>query len=409
MNLPEPHGGRLVDRRLGEAEVQRRLAERGELSEIVLSEEASFDLEKIAVGAYSPLEGFQGSTDLEAILRQGRLADGTPWTLPILLPQLFPGEDGGEKVVPGDELLLTDPSHRPLGILHLEEIFPLQKAAIAERIYGTTDTAHPNVADLAMAPTHGYAGPIWLIDRPRVAARELELTPEQTRAVFRSRGWTNVAAYQCRNPPHTAHEQLQRQTLEREEIDGLLLHPVVGRLKPGDYRPEIILRAYRVLTERYLPADRVLLASLSISMRYAGPKAAIFLAIVRKNFGCRSYIVGRDQAGVGGYYDPKAAQAIFDEYPELGVVPLRYDESFYCRRCAWMASRRSCGHPPSDRIDTSQSRIRALLRSGEPLPGELLRPEVAEILREPDPFVGPTDPLGSRGAVSAAPPIPQHI
>ncbi len=405
MGLPEPHGGRLIDRSLAPAESDRRRSERGALPALRLSEEAAFDLEKIAVGAYSPLTGFQGSSDLEAILDRGRLADGAPWGLPILLAQPPPGEIGPGSPGIGDELLLEAPGGRPIGLMRLEEVYPIPKARVAERIYGTSDPAHPNVADLIASPSHAWAGPIRLLDWPDLPDRSLELTPAETRARFQARGWSNVAAYQCRNPPHTAHELLQRQTLEREEIDGLLIHPVVGRLKAGDYRPQVILRTYRILTERYLPADRVELASLSISMRYAGPRAALFLAIVRKNFGCRSYIVGRDQAGVGGYYDPTAAQKIFDEYPDLGVVPIRFSESFYCRTCQWMASPRSCGHTPADRMDTSQSRIRRLLRSGEPLPAELLRPEVAEILREPDPFVpaapAPAAPARSERAEAA--------
>ena len=400
MGLIEPHGGRLVDRTLTPAESERRRSERRALCALRLSEEAAFDLEKIAVGAYSPLTGFQGSADLASILDRGRLADGTPWSLPILLMQPPIEEIGPRAPGIGDDLLLEGPTGAPIGLMHLDEVYPIPKQRIAERIYGTTDPAHPNVADLIAAPTHAWAGPIALIEPPELPDRSLERTPAECRERFRSRGWSNVAAYQCRNPPHTAHELLQRQTLEREEIDGLFIHPVVGRLKAGDYRPRIILRAYRVLTERYLPADRVELASLSISMRYAGPRAALFLAIVRKNFGCRSYIVGRDQAGVGGYYDPTAAQRIFDEYPDLGVVLIRYAESFFCRKCQWMASPRSCGHTASDRIDTSQSRIRRLLASGEPLPPELLRPEVAEILRQPEPLV-PAAPDSGRPATAA--------
>ncbi|EQD54798.1 sulfate adenylyltransferase, partial [mine drainage metagenome] len=304
MGLPEPHGGRLVDRTLGAAESERRRSEASVLPSVGLTEEAAFDLEKIAVGAYSPLTGFQGSADLEAILEQGRRADGTPWGLPILLAQPPIDKIGSRGPGIGDEVLLRAPSGRPIGLLRLEEVYPIPKSRVAERIYGTTDTAHPNVADLAASPSHAWAGPIELLDWPELPDRSLERSPAELRERFRAHGWSNVAAYQCRNPPHTAHELLQRQTLEREEIDGLLIHPVVGRLKAGDYRPQIILQSYRVLTERYLPADRVELASLSISMRYAGPRAALFLATVRKNFGCRSYIVGRDQAGVGRYYEP---------------------------------------------------------------------------------------------------------
>jgi len=227
------------------------------------------------------------------------------------------------------------------------------------------------------------AGRIDLLRRLDHPTGALELDPAETRAEFARRGWKNVAAYQTRNVPHTAHEYLQRCTLEREDVDGLFVHPVLGRLKKGDYRPQVILEAYRALVENYYPANRVLLASLSISMRYGGPKAALFLAIVRKNFGCGLYIVGRDQAGVGKYYDPFACQRIFDEYP-IDVVPLKYAETYFCRECGWMASARTCSHGPEHRLDTSQTRIREALSRGEALPKEIIRPEVAKVLARGD-------------------------
>ncbi|MCI4347611.1 MAG: sulfate adenylyltransferase, partial [Thermoplasmata archaeon] len=196
------------------------------------------------------------------------------------------------------------------------------------------------------------------------------------------KGWRNVAAYQCRNPPHTAHEYLQRVTLERDDVDGLFIHPVVGRLKKGDYRPDVIMAAYEALVRTYYPETRVVLSPLTITMRYGGPKAALFLAIVRKNYGCNRYIVGRDQAGVGSYYDPYAAHRIFDQY-DIGVLALRYEESFFCARCGWMASEKTCPHPAAGRIDTSQTRIRKALADGGEIPPELVRPEVANILRHP--------------------------
>jgi sulfate adenylyltransferase len=239
------------------------------------------------------------------------------------------------------------------------------------------------VQDLLTAGDETLAGNVDLVNRLTLPTGRTELTPIETRALFAEKGWKNVAAYQCRNPPHTAHEYIQRLTLEREDVDGLFVHPVVGRLKKGDYRPEVILQAYEALVSNYYPSNRVFMSPLTISMRYAGPKAALFLAIVRKNYGCGLYIVGRDQAGVGRFYHPTAAHRIFDEY-DIGVTPLRYDESFFCRRCGWMASTKTCAHPPSDRIDTSQTRIRKALSEGGEPPVELLRPEVAAILRQPD-------------------------
>lgn len=343
-----------------------------------------YDTEKIGIGAYSPLEGFMDAATLDSVVKTGRLPGGLPWSMPVLLP-IPPGTDPEllSRLRPGEEVALLDGEHRFVGLLHVKERYRYDKTALAKSVYGTTDPAHPNVQDLSAAGDETLAGPIDLVNRLHLPEGRTELTPAETRAAFEKRGWKRVAAYQCRNPPHTAHEYIQRLTLEREDVDGLLIHPVVGRLKKGDYRPEVILAAYDALVTHYYPADRVLLSPLTISMRYAGPKAALFLAIVRKNYGCGLYIVGRDQAGVGKFYSPFAAHRIFDEF-DIGVTPLRYDESFFCKTCGWMASTKTCAHPPADRVDTSQTRIRKALADGGPLPVELLRPEVARILQQPN-------------------------
>jgi sulfate adenylyltransferase len=381
--LPPAYGGRLVDRQLSPTERARRESEGADLLRIRPEVDFVYDAEKIGIGAYSPLEGFMDSTTLDSVLRTGRLPNGLPWSMPI---HLAPGGSENaavlERVRPGDDVGIVDGGERLVAIVHVEEKFRLDRGAIARSTYATEDPKHPNVADLFSAGEVALGGPVDLVDRLALPAGRFELTPAETRVEFQRRGWSNVAAYQCRNPPHTAHEYLQRTTLEREEIDGLFVHPVVGRLKRGDYRPEVILRAYEALLEHYYPKDRVLLSALSITMRYGGPKATLFLAIVRRNYGCASYIVGRDQAGVGTYYEPYACQRIFDEF-DIGVRPLRYAESFYCRACAGMASARTCAHPVSERIATSQSAIRQALVSGAPIPADVLRPEVAAILREP--------------------------
>ncbi|MGC2289823.1 MAG: sulfate adenylyltransferase [Thermoplasmata archaeon] len=381
---PKPHGGKLVDRFLPEAERVRREAELQDLPQLIPFVDQVYDLEKIGIGAYSPLEGFMDSAMLESVLRTGRLPGGLPWTIPILLPiPTHVDPKTADRLRLGEEVALVDAGRRFIGLLHVSERFRYDKKALAQSVYGTDDPTHPNVADLASAGDEALAGTVDLVNRlPRSGGR-VELTPAQARETFAQKGWKNVAAYQCRNPPHTAHEYIQRLTLEREDVDGLFVHPVVGRLKKGDYRPEVILQAYEALVSHYYPSDRVIMSPLTISMRYAGPKAALFLAIVRKNYGCGLYIVGRDQAGVGRFYSPTAAHRIFDEY-DIGVIPLRYDESFFCRACGWMASSKTCAHPPSDRIDTSQTRIRKALSEGGELPVELLRPEVAAILRQPD-------------------------
>ncbi|MCI4345214.1 MAG: sulfate adenylyltransferase [Thermoplasmata archaeon] len=379
--IPPPHGGRLIDRRVGYRVAERRIEEAELLPRLHVELEQILDADKIGVGAYSPLEGFMSRASLESVCRDSRLPNSVPWTVPVVLTP--PGRRNRsviDGVRPGDEIALLDSRGRLIAVLHLEERFAFDKPFVAQRVYGTTSTAHPNVADLLATGEIALSGPIDLVARAESIAPDRELTPLEMRRAFAQRQWSNVAAYQTRNVPHRAHEHLERLTLEREEIDGLLIHPVIGRLKPGDYLPEVVVRAHDLLIQHYLPPERVLLATLSIGMRYAGPRAALFLAIVRKNFGCSHYVLGRDQAGAGGFYDPYASQRIFDELP-VGVIPLRYAESWYCRKCEGTGSPRSCPHPDSFREPISQRRIRSALRDHEPLPPNLLRPEVLSMLR----------------------------
>jgi sulfate adenylyltransferase len=382
--IPAPHGGRLVNRLLPPEVARPRAAEVHELPRLAPFIDQVYDAEKLALGAYSPLDGFQGSEAVESVLTSGRLPNGLPWPIPIVLAPN--GRDNAavvRGVQPGEDIALVDRRNDVFGILHLEEKYRLDRKRFAHEVYATTDPAHPNVADLLAGGDVALAGRVDLLHRLDHPTGPLELTPSETRAEFERRGWRNVVAYQTRNVPHTAHEYLQRCTLEREDVDGLFIHPVLGRLKRGDYRPEVILEAYRALVRAYYPGDRVLLGALSVTMRYAGPKAALFFAIVRKNFGCGQYIVGRDQAGVGTYYDPFACHRIFDEF-DIGVMPLRFAETFYCRGCGGMATQKTCAHPADRRVDTSQTRIRKALAEREPLPSELLRPEVAGILARDD-------------------------
>jgi sulfate adenylyltransferase len=323
-------------------------------------------------------------TTLDSVLTSGRLPNDLPWTIPITLAPRGRADTATVAALSaGDAVALLDEKNQFFALLTISEKFPLDRKRIAQEVFGTLDVNHPNVQDLQESGDTAVGGSIELLRRLELPTGAFELSPAETRAAFDKNDWKSVAAYQCRNPPHTAHEYIQRITLEREDVQALFIHPVVGRLKKGDYRPAVILEAYQALVKNYYSSQRVMLATLSIAMRYAGPKAALFLAIVRKNFGCSHYIVGRDQAGVGKYYDPYAAHRIFDEY-DIGVVPLRYEETFFCRRCGWMASSKTCSHPPTDRVDTSQTRIRQALREGKDPPMELLRPEVAETLRRPD-------------------------
>jgi sulfate adenylyltransferase len=378
--MVDPYGGRLVDRQVSDAELARRDSERRDLPTVTPLIDQLYDAEKIGIGAYSPLEGFMDAASVASVTTRGRLPNGLPWSIPIHFP--VPAGPESDRLGPGDEVGLLDLQGRLVALLHIEAKFPLDRAAIAKATYGTDDPKHPNVADLLNAGATAWAGKVDLLRRLLPPWNRAELTPAESRAEFARRGWKRVAAYQCRNPPHTAHEYIQRLTLEREDIDGLFIHPVVGRLKKGDYRPEVILEAYDALVKNYYPESRVALSPLTITMRYGGPKAALFLAIVRRNYGCGAYIVGRDQAGVGKYYDPYACHRIFDEF-DIGVQPLRYDESFFCRHCGGMASKKTCSHPDSEHAATSQTRIREALASGTPLPADILRPEVAAILGRP--------------------------
>lgn len=379
--IPLPHGGHLIDGRFSAVEAERRRDELEDLPQLWPEIDQIYDARQIGIGGYSPLTGFMDREMLDGVLTESRLPDGLPWTLPIVLT---PPDERNRRVIEslrlGEEVALRDPVGRFVALLRLREKFPLDVGRIAREVYGTTDSRHPNIADLERTGSIALAGPIDLLPEAPETRGPYELTPEEMREDFRARGWASVAGYQTRNVPHRAHEYLQRLTLEREDIDGLLVHPVVGRLKPGDYRSEVVVAAYEKLIATYFPAERVRLATLSITMRYAGPRAALFLAIVRKNYGCSHYIVGRDQAGVGSLYDPYAAQMIFDDLP-VGIVPLRYAESFYCRRCDGISSPKTCPHAPEERERTSQTRIRTAIRDGQPLPQEILRPEIAELLR----------------------------
>jgi sulfate adenylyltransferase len=379
-----PHGGRLVDRQLGAAEVARRESELKDLPKLRPYVDDIYDAEKIGIGAYSPLEGFMDAATLDGVLHRTQLPSGAFWSMPILLTP--PGPENRaviDALRPGDQAALLDEKGRFFALVHVESTFAYDKAELAARTYGTTDPQHPNVADLQAAGPTAISGKIDLLRRLDLPTGAYEMSPSDTRAEFDRRGWHHVSAYQCRNPPHTAHEYIQRVTLEREDVDALFIHPVVGRLKRGDYRPDVILRAYEALVKNYYSDRRVMLAAFSIAMRYAGPRAALFLAIVRQNFGCDSYIVGRDQAGVGKYYDPYDCHKIFDQFP-LGTKPLRYEETFFCRTCGWMASAKTCAHPAEARLDTSQTRIRKALTEGQAPPKEILRPEIFEILSQPD-------------------------
>jgi sulfate adenylyltransferase len=369
-----PHGGQLVDRRL-DADEATALGS-SPLPSLPLTAAEAADLRALATGAYSPLTGFMGAKEHESVTESMRLPDGTLWSIPVCL-----GVPDGVRVDSG-RLALQGERGELLGVLEVEEVFERDRNTEAELVYGTTDPAHPGVARVLSSPSRAVAGPIQAVVEPLdgpVGARAL--TPLETRAAFQARGWRTVVGFQTRNPVHRAHEYLMKCALET--VDGLLLHPLVGPTKEGDVPVEVRMRAYEAVLG-YFPPERVLLAALVAPMRYAGPREAVLHALVRKNYGCTHFIVGRDHAGVGSYYGTFEAQELIASLPsdDLGITPLRFDNAFYCRRCLAMATGKSCPHPDEDHVALSGTQVRSLLAAGQLPPPEFSRAEVAELLIE---------------------------
>jgi sulfate adenylyltransferase len=374
--LPAPHGGRLVGRLVSAAERAALAAEAARLPAVALDGLGLADLECLAVGAFSPLTGFLGARDHATVAEEGRLADGSVWTLPVVLAVDRQALRGAP-----DRLVLTGLGGTILAVLDVEEVYQPDPVAEAVRVFGTADPARPGVAATLSRPGPLVAGPVRVLGLPAAPpGLGPRLTPAEVRAEAAARGWRTMAGFQTRNPVHRAHEYLHKVALEL--VDGLLLHPLVGQTKDDDLPADLRMACYRALIERYYPPGRVLLSAFPAAMRYAGPREAVFHALVRKNYGCTHFIVGRDHAGVGGHYGAYAAQEAFDAYDlgELGITPLKFEHAFWCRRCEGMATTRTCPHPPGDRVILSGTAVRGLLARGELPPREFSRPEVARLL-----------------------------
>ena len=370
-----PHGGELVDL-LVRGDVRDALVERAQgLSQVDLSARQAADLELLAIGGFSPLRGFQGSDDWKRVVDEMRLAGGLPWSIPVTLASAV-------DAAVGDELALHGPDGRLLGVLAVEEIFERDSEHEAELVYRTKDSNHPGVAALLAEGTRCLAGPVKVIDLPEHpdAFRPYLLPPAQSRAAFAERGWKHVVGFQTRNPIHRAHEYITKSALEG--VDGLFIHPLVGETKSDDIPASVRMRCYEALIDGYYPKERVMLAINPAAMRYAGPREAIFHALIRKNYGCTHFIVGRDHAGVGDYYGTYDAQLIFDELAEgeLEIEPLMFEHAFYCNITKGMATTKTSPAGPEDRVFLSGTKVREMLREGKRPPEEFTRPEVADIL-----------------------------
>jgi sulfate adenylyltransferase len=364
--LISPHGGTLVDR-TGE-----RPDDLESLETLTLSSRELSDLDMLASGALSPLQGFMGRDDYESVLESMRLASGLPWSLPVCLAAVLAPK--------GDRVALADEAGQTYGVLEVEEVYEYDKQREAQQSFRTTDVAPPGVASMYDQPDLYVAGRVTVFERVTPPFPELALDPAETRAAFAERGWKRVVGFQTRNPIHRAHEYLTKVALET--VDGLLIHPLVGDTKSDDVPSATRVECYRVLIDGYYPDDRVVLGAFPAAMRYAGPREAIWHAICRKNYGCSHFIVGRDHAGVGDYYGTYDAQLIFDEFEshELDVEPMFFEHSFFCRRCGSMASAKTCPHGGDDHVFLSGTKVRAMLAEGELPPVEFSRPEVAEAL-----------------------------
>jgi len=372
------HGGRLIDLVVRGAEADALRQRATGLPLLRLSARALSDVELLATGGYSPLEGFMTQADYTATVHEMHLASGVPWPMPITLGV---SAEEAASIKEGGQVALADEAGNVLAVMDVAEKFGYDEKAEARAVYRTEEEAHPGVAALYAQGDVLLGGPLRVLEVPgHDDFPQYRLTPAQTRAQFAERGWRTVVGFQTRNPVHRAHEYIQKCALEI--VDGLLLHPLVGETKGDDIAADIRMRCYEVLLENYYPLDRVVLSVNPAAMRYAGPREAVFHALVRKNFGCTHFIVGRDHAGVGSYYGTFDAQLIFNEFApgELGITPLMFDHTFFCRKCDEMASIKTCPHDAESRVTLSGTQVRDMLKGGITPPIEFSRPEVAKVL-----------------------------
>jgi sulfate adenylyltransferase len=375
-SLPRPHGGKLINRFTTRKNVDG-------LFSIEVAIDLRNDIENIADGTFSPLEGFMSQEDFESVIESGHLKNGLAWTIPIVLD--VDEKTAAEIKDSGEAVLKNNGDY--FAVLNVDEVYSFDKSGTSKAVYQTDDIRHPGVARTLEMKDKLIGGKIEVIEKESASSlRKYRMSPSETREEILRRGWKTVVGFQTRNVPHIAHEMLQKAALNI--YDGLFLNPIIGKKKPGDFKDEVIIETYRTLLEKYYPKDRVMLVTLHTVMRYAGPREAIHHAIMRKNFGCSHIIIGRDHAGVGDYYPPFAAQEIFKHYPDLGIQPLFFPAFYYCNKCISYANERNCPHGLEFREELSGTKMRELINRAE-IPAEhLMRPEISKlILSYKDPFV----------------------
>jgi sulfate adenylyltransferase len=379
MSLVAPHGGKLVNRIVEPSAAEGLAREAAKLPSLVVSPREQFDLEMISIGAFSPLTGFMGKADFESVCTKMRLASGTVWPIPVVL---CPANDQAEKFSAGQKIALKDGQGRLLAVMTIAEKFKHDKELEIPNVYRTTEDAHPGVAQVRKQGDWCLGGAADVIQanyEPEFP--EYRLPPSKTREAFASRGWSTVAAFQTRNPIHRSHEYLTKCALEM--TDGLLIHPLVGETKSDDIPAPVRMECYKTLVDSYYNKERTMLTVMPLAMRYAGPREAILHSLIRKNYGCTHFIVGRDHAGVGKYYGTYDAQTIFDQFDlprDIGMTILKFEHTAWCKACAAVVSSKTCPHGPEQKVAPSGTKVRELLRAGERPPTEFSRPEVADIL-----------------------------
>jgi sulfate adenylyltransferase len=373
----EPHGGELVNRLLKGDALEEAKQKAESLPKIQIDTYAAFDVDGIAKGIFSPLTGFMNSGQVHRVLDEMKLADHIPWTIPITLSV---SEKEGETLGVGDAVTLVDDQGDNQAILRISEKFNVDHRNLVEKVYRTHDEAHPGVAYTLSTGDVFLAGDLDVLKSREIEFQEHNLTPKETRAAFEHHGWERVVAFQTRNPIHRAHEYLTKCALEM--CDGLLIHPLMGTTKSDDIPGDVRMECYQTIIDSYYPKNHTMLSLMPVNMRYAGPREAVMHAIIRKNYGCTHFIVGRDHAGVGNYYGTYDAHHIFEEIDldDLEITPVFFDHSFFCKACGNMGSIKTCPHDKENHVFLSGTRVREMLQAGEMPPGEFSRPEVAKVL-----------------------------